>query len=259
MDYRLPLPPAMGCFVMSSNGLASGNHIVEALVHGFAEVIERDAIVLFRMMARAQQDQRHVDLRTVTNPECRRLLDLYENAGVRVGAWDITSDIGIPAFRCVILDRELNPFRPLGPLEGLGCHPVREVALLRALTEAAQSRLTVIFGARDDNGRSEYLESQDANTIGQARERLLEAGTRPFEAVPTRWNDTIEEDLQHLLSCLSNAGIEQAVAVNLSKREFGIPVVRVVVPGLEPYHQVPDFIPGVRARRIALGAAAVSE
>ena len=35
-------------------------------------------------------------------------------------------------------------------LFGAGCHPVRHVAVLRALTEAAQARNTYIAGARDE-------------------------------------------------------------------------------------------------------------
>ena len=256
-NWSLPFPPAMGCFVMSSNGLASGNHPLEALVHALCEVIERDAIVLLRTMPAAMQETRYLDLRTVEDPECRRHLDLYDRAGVAVGVWDATSDIGVPAFRCVILDREPNPFRPLGPIEGLGCHPVREVALLRALTEAAQSRLTVIFGSRDDNGRTEYDAAQEQQLIDRARQRLAAPGTRPFDAVATRCNDSLEEDLAYLLQGLSGAGIEQVVALDLSKREFGLPVMRVVVPGLEPYHLVKDFILGSRARRASLGASPV--
>jgi len=49
-----------------------------------------------------------------------------------------------------IADRDSDPTRRLPAAAGHGCHPCRAVALSRALTEAAQSRLTMISGSRDD-------------------------------------------------------------------------------------------------------------
>ena len=45
--------------------------------------------------------------------------------------------------------RRLRKDPPL-PEFGAGCHPSRDIALLRALTEAAQARTTFIAGSRDD-------------------------------------------------------------------------------------------------------------
>src|SRR5690242_12498019 len=46
-DFTLPLPDGSGSFLMSSNGLASGNHPLEAISHGLCEVVERDATTLW--------------------------------------------------------------------------------------------------------------------------------------------------------------------------------------------------------------------
>src|SRR5438477_113360 len=54
-------------FCISSNGLASGNHILEAIEHALCEVIERDADALWRADDRLAQ----LDLETVTDPYCR--------------------------------------------------------------------------------------------------------------------------------------------------------------------------------------------
>jgi ribosomal protein S12 methylthiotransferase accessory factor len=248
-NYTLPLPSGSGCFVMSSNGLASGNHLLEAVSHGLCEVIERDASALFRFSNLEAQATRRVDLDSIADPSCRALLERYARADVSVGVWDMTSDIGVAAFRCVIIDRGDNPFRRLGPIEGMGCHPVREVALSRALTEAAQGRLTLIAGSRDDNLRDRYRETQEAQLRERAQERLSQAATRPFGLTPTQVHDTLEADVAAILAGLRRAGLEQAVCVDLTKPEFGIPVVRVVVPGLETYHHVPGYLPGARARR----------
>jgi ribosomal protein S12 methylthiotransferase accessory factor len=41
------------------------------------------------------------------------------------------------------------------------------------------------------------------------------------------------------------------VAVDLTKPEFGIPVVRVIAPGLEAPRDIPGWLPGRRARALA--------
>jgi YcaO-like protein with predicted kinase domain len=253
-NYTIPFPTGTGCFVMSSNGLASGNHVLEAICHGLCEVIERDATTLFRCWTFEHQEQRRVDLSTVSDDDCRRVLSQYAKAGVAVGVWDVTSDVGVATFRCLIGDREPSPFRPLGAVEGMGCHPVREVALLRSLTEAAQGRLTIISGSRDDTGRDRYRQLQQRDVLERARSRLLRDGNRHFEDAPTHLDSTLEGDLAFLLEGLRGAGITRAVVVDLTKPEFGVPVVRVVVPGLEAYHEVQGYIPGERARA-ALEAA----
>lgn len=78
---------------------------------------------------------------------------------------------------------------------------------------------------------------------------MSQAGRRHFSRTPTQVHDTLEADVGAILAALRRAGIEQAVCVDLTKPEFGIPVVRVVVPGLETYHHVPGYLPGPRACR----------
>jgi ribosomal protein S12 methylthiotransferase accessory factor len=190
-----------------------------------------------------------VDLGTVDDPLCRELLDRYDRAGVEVAVWEATSDIGVPVYTCVIVDRE--PLRPIAPMGGSGCHPSRAVALSRALTEAAQSRLTLITGARDDvhcHARPE------GGALAAARRALdLLAASPPVRAfgeAPDHDGETFADDVAFLLGRLAGAGITQVITVDLSKPAFGIPVVRAVVPGLESNPEVPGYLPGPRARRL---------
>lgn len=251
MDYTLPLPSGSGSFLMSSNGLASGNHPLEAIGHGLCEVIERDGVTLFRCSSDEAQRGARLDLSTVDDPACRALLERYERAGVDVAVWDVTSDVGIAAFRCTIVDRDPNPHRPLGAMGGVGCHPARAIALSRALTEAAQSRLTVISGARDDlrhHAPDEPVEALAAARRAAAR-HAAEAPARGFGDVPDFQGKTFDDDVGHLLDRLRAAGIREAIEIDLTHPIFRIPVVRVIVPGLEPRSDVPGYVPGARARR----------
>ncbi|MGK3983555.1 YcaO-like family protein [Sorangium sp. So ce136] len=248
-DYTLPLPPGSGSFVMSSNGLASGNHALEATSHAVCEIVERDAATLFALSSDEARRRARVDLSTVDDPACRSVLSSYERAGIDAGVWEVSSDVGIAAFSCTIVDREPNPHRPIAPMSGLGCHPAREIALLRALTEAAQSRITILSGSRDD------IRHAKAGPEGDLREALrfrAELGAAPparaFHDAPNHAGETFEDDLAWQLDRLRAVGVRQAVVIDLSKPEIGIPVVRVVIPGLEPLHEIPGYTPGVRAR-----------
>jgi ribosomal protein S12 methylthiotransferase accessory factor len=122
-DYALPLLAASGAFVMSSNGLASGNHPLEALSHAICELIERDAATLWHLSGRDGKRRTRIDPSTVDDPACRELLGRLVDADALACLWEITSDIGVPAFCCTLVDREPNPSRPIAPMVGFGCHP----------------------------------------------------------------------------------------------------------------------------------------
>jgi YcaO-like protein with predicted kinase domain len=247
-DYRLPLPTGSGAFQMSDSGVASGNHPLEALSHALCELIERDALTLWQYLPEESRRARALDLDTVDDPHCRQVLEKFEGAGVRALVSDITSDVGIAAFHCTVVDAEPSRWRPLAPVSGAGCHPCRAVALLRALTEAAQARLTVIAGARDDLGVALY---QLAEGDDSAQGVLAQADVRPrrdFRRVPTRATSTIGEDVAWELRRLHAVSINEVAVVDLTLPEFGIPVVRAVVPGLEGARDAPGFTPGRRLR-----------
>jgi len=256
IDTTRPMPPGSGCFAFSSNGLASGNHPLEAMGHGLCEVIERDANTLAELSGEAAEDASRVNLDSIDDPFCREVLDLCDRAGVAVAVWDITSDLRVPAFRALVLDKQADPFQIRGAGGGMGCHPSRGVALLRALTEAAQSRLTTIAGARDDMPLRKYEAWRDADALDRLRRSVLEvAPTRDYHAAPDFAAETFEEDLAALLARLTEAGFPEVIAVDLTHPGLGLPVVRIVIPGLETSREIPGWVPGARAHAAAAKGA----
>lgn len=256
LNYTVPLPPGHGSFIASSNGLASGNTLTEAIIHGICEVVERDAATLWHLMDEAEQDRRRIDPNSVDDPQCRMMLDRYRFAGVSVGIWEITSNTGIPAFLCRIIQDETPPNHSFRPAVGMGCHPSRGVALSRALSEAAQSRLTFIAGARDDMPKDEYDTFLDSEIQSAWRARLNRSGVRRrFADGPGWYAEDMDTDLEAIIDRLRAVGITELAVVDLTKEEFGIPVVRVVIPGLEGIDHSPDYLLGPRAQAI-VGVAA---
>jgi ribosomal protein S12 methylthiotransferase accessory factor len=250
-DYTWPLPAGSGSFVCSSNGLASGNDLLEATSHAICEVVERDSTALWRFRDREAQESTAVDLATVDDPMCRQVLETFEHAGLEVAAWDMTSDVGIASFACVIHPREDDPTRRIPPAAGAGCHPARSIALLRALTECAQSRLTHIAGSRDDIRRDSYADQGFNRALDRPGRKPGGPGTRSFRDAPDWTSDTLDGDVDWELGRLRAAGIERVIAIDLTKDFFKIPVVRVVIPGLEGPADLPGYVPGMRARALA--------
>lgn len=256
LNFTLPPLPGSGLFLATSNGLASGNHKLEAISHGLCELVERDALTLWTQSGGASVPGTRVNLDTIDDPSAREVLDLYRRAEVGVAVWNITSDVAIPAFVCMIADQAVNPIRWLPIARGSGCHPAREIALLRALTEAAQSRLTVISGSRDDLTDAHNALRPSKDGTERSRGVICEQhGTTDFRAIPTWRAESIDEDVATEVERLAAAGMDQVLVVDLTRREFRIPVVRVIVPGLEGLHEAPGYAAGARARRYAEAGA----
>jgi YcaO-like protein with predicted kinase domain len=255
-DFTVPYPPGGGCFPMSSNGLASGNHLLEAISHAICEVVERDATTLWHLLDEAARRRTRVDLAPIDDHDCCEVLARCEGAGVAVAVWDMTSDVGIPGFYCVMTERVEDPMHPLGASAGMGCHPDPAIALLRAILEAAQSRLTVIAGSRDDVGRSLYEQarSADQGPALRAREEAAVPDRRLHDVLG--WSgDSVDADVAWELDRLRAIGVPEVVVVDLTDPAFRLPVVRLVIPGLEGPDNIPGYRPGRRARARAAGRA----
>ena len=125
------------------------------------------------------------------------------------------------------------------------------MAFLRALTEAVQVRTTYITGSRDDLRPEEFTPPAIGQKLRRAR-MLMESGRgRPATSAPCRATRRrhFDADVAWMLARLRSVGVEQVLAVDLSPPEFGIAVVRVVIPGLEGQDDHERYLPGPRARR----------
>ncbi len=250
-DYTVPSPNGSGCFPCSTNGLASGNTLVEAQCHAICEVIERDATTMLHHFSKQERAARQVDLQTVDDPECLSILTKLAEAGLEMAVWETTTDIGVASFYGLLLPKR-GAVEHIGA--GAGTHPSRAIALSRTLTEAVQTRLTYISGARDDLLEDEFSLAGIETKVSAAR-RLLGAAapTRSFLDCPTVEQDALSDDLQMLLDRLSSCGVEQVYSVDLSKPDMPVSVVRIVIPQLEPPHDDDTYQPGMRAEAIGAG------
>jgi len=219
-------------FRTNTNGLAVGNVMEEAVFHALMEVIERDAWSLFEVNASVARDLDLEDCMEWSGP-VREVIKKLESASVEPHLKDITSDVGITTIAAAIDDEATRDAALLSL--GVGTHLVPEIAVLRALTEAVQSRLTTIHGTREDTFKAEYIRRIGYERMKRINRKWFSSSMKAvkFADLPSHQSDDFLDDIGHTLSCLGKAGLDEAIAVDLSGT--GIPAVRVIVPGLEVY------------------------
>ena len=248
-DYTCPSFYSDGYFIADTNGLASGNSFNEAINHAICEVIERDALAIWSLTPPDQKKRRKINLSTIDMPFIRSAYQRVLEMGANIAIWDITSDIGIPTFICKILQDVNHRQSNIRPAYGSGTHLCKEVAILRALTEAAQSRLTFIAGSRDDQYSNIYVDQVDPARLEKWRLEIEGEGSVDFKNIHTHNNNTTLKDQKFLLASLKKAGVKEAVVVDLTLQEFKIPVVKVLIPGLEGISYSGRRIIGERGKR----------
>jgi ribosomal protein S12 methylthiotransferase accessory factor len=235
--------PTRGVFQSSTNGLAGGNTLLEAVTAALYELIERDAKTLAHHHSEADGPLPPLDLAGLPEGPVTDLVEAFAAAGVAVQVHDVTSDLGVPTFEAIVFDQD-DP-RP-APCSGSGTHLDPEIALIRALTEAAQSRVVLIAGSRDDTTRHRLRLVRWSQARAAGREPVA---TVAPELATSAATPTFEGDVHELVGRLDRIGCQRVVVLDLSHPELAVPVVKVHVPGLEgDLH--PRYRPGRRARAV---------
>ncbi|MEU7046596.1 YcaO-like family protein [Streptomyces varsoviensis] len=226
--WRLHLPSA------STNGLASGNTRAEAVVHALAELIERDTI---SALADGSGHGRLIDPGTVEDEHCASLIDRVRAAGAWLELWHLPNRFEVPVISCYLWRED----QPALLVSGSGAHLNPHVALSRAITEAAQSRLTQITGSREDIHPAAY---RPAVHHGPQTSAGRGAPWAEVTAEHTTGFATDEGEAEHLAARISAVTGHSPLVVDLThgphqRREFA--VVKVLAPALryDARHVIP--------------------
>ena len=226
--------------IADSNGCAAGNTVEEAVLQGFYELVERDAFGIWwynRLQVPA------VDLSSFDDAYLAAAADYYGRCGRELWMLDVTADIGIPTF--VALSR-----RPDAQTEdiiyGAGAHADPRTAALRALCELNQC-LTWLPRPGSRDGRPMIDDPMalrwwrtarlaECSWLAPADEPLRKASEYPvIETTDMR------DDVEHCRALVEARGMEFLV-LDQTRPDIGMPVVRVVVPGMR--HFWARFAPG---------------
>ena len=222
----------IGC----SNGCASGNTIEEAVLQGFLELVERDAVAIwwYNRLRRPA-----VDLDSFADRWLSGLGGRYRELGREVVVIDLTTDLGIPVVAAFS--------HRVGEAEeriaiGYGCHLDVRIAVQRALTELCQMLNLDLRGdaaQMDDFGEGWMRWATRAEQPYVVPDAAAPARTRA-DFPQLRFDDLLDS-IAFCRTVVEERGLEMLV-LDQTRADTKMPVAKVVVPGLR--HFWPRFAPG---------------
>jgi ribosomal protein S12 methylthiotransferase accessory factor len=215
-------------FRYHTNGLATGNTMEEAILHSILELVERDAWSIYEFRERPGPD-----ITVPGNSLCAELIKKFNDNGVEIHLKDLTSDIGIPTIGAAADDVRTKDPELLSI--GVGTHLNPEIAAVRALTEAAQSRTTHKHGSKINAKMQEMNREMGYEKIKKVNRMWYSVsgstvGLSDIERLDTPY---VLDDIEVVFDRLAGCGFDKVIAVDLTRPEINVPSVRMIIPGLE--------------------------
>jgi oxazoline/thiazoline synthase len=215
-----------------SNGLAGGNCIEEAVLQGFLELVERDAVAIWWYN---RLERPGVNVRTSDDPWSAGVEEYYRGLGRTLWALDLTTDLDIPVFAVLsaIDGREV--------IFGFGAHLDPRMALRRALTEMNQMLTSVLLAPEERRTRlagdfPDVLEWWGTATLESEPYLRPASGAPILSVLDMRFpsSDDLREDVMECVARASSVGCDVLVH-DLTRPDIPLSVVKVIVPGLRHF------------------------
>jgi len=212
-------------YFADSNGCASGNVLEEAIVQGFLELVERDALGIW-WYNRLPRPAVLVD-----GPMHNKIKREFAARGRTLTLLDLTSDFEISVFAAVSA-RENGT----GILIGTGAHLDPEVGVHRAIGELCQVVETLDRRGTKRHGRlttvevalERWLRGENIRTHSY----LVPSGQPMRLQALTDWSQPdLKDEIDWCVERARSLGLEVLV-LDLTRRDLNFPVARVIVPGM---------------------------
>ena len=228
-------------FVADSNGCAAGNTLEEAILQGFFELVERDAFAVWwynRLRVPG------VDLDSFDDEYLATASEYYHSLNRELWVLDVTGDLGIPTF--VALSRRTDK-QAEDIIYGAGAHTDPHIAALRAVCELNQF-LNWVQGSGPGGAGYRVDDPQCLrwwqNATLADHPYLAPAATaapRGKSGYTVPETEDLREDVERCRALVEARGMEFLV-LDQTRPDIGLPVARVIVPGMRHYWQ--RFAPG---------------
>ena len=152
------------------------------------------------------------------------LVERITGAGCTINVFDMSEHaLGLYAYVAEISEQHGRYMAR--PSTGGGLHVAPSVALTRAITESAQSRLSMISGARDDNFDEDYhLWCEPQRACGALLVPTLDSATK------SAW---LADPIEFIRRTLRSHGFESWIAYDHARTGLDVPVVHCFIPGMQ--------------------------
>lgn len=212
-----------------SNGLAAGNTISEAVVQGFLELIERDAFAIWWANRIHPPIYVREEIYTLSLDE---QLKVYTSMRRKIEFLDLTHDAAIPVVLALSWCESECGGQQI--LFAAGAHFDARIAALRAIGEINQKLTAIESGWKPAAQLAHWLETARIQDYPQ-----LSSGT--MARTPSI---KIGENHSLVQACVDAARRINVnlLVLNATRPDIGVPVVKVVCPGLR--HYWPRYAPG---------------
>jgi ribosomal protein S12 methylthiotransferase accessory factor len=227
----------------SSNGLGAGLDREAAMVTALLEVVERDAVHVWRDRPIERRSLHLIDTASVPYDWFRDLEGRLGEARLNLSIYRVPAIISFPVFMAELTERT-GDGRRRRAARGAACRPSIEAALQRSVVECAQSRLTDISGVRDDILHGEPDEDS-CGGFGLAFPLPPHLRALSWDAIGSSYPDRSATRSSELANLLALAGFPEAAIVDLSPPARDAHVVKAIIPGLASFER------GRRSRREA--------
>lgn len=220
-----------------SNGNAAGNTLEEAILQGFMELVERDAVAIWWYNRLLRPG---VNLASFQDRYFAGIQEYYATIGRELWVLDITSNLGISVFAA--LSRRFD--RPTEEIiYGFGAHFDPKIAIMRAITELNQS-LPLVFSEvaaeslQDHSPNPQYRNWWKTATLENQPYLAADASVpaKVYGDYPQYWHDDLRDDILTCVEITQRLGLEMLV-LDQTRPDIGLKVVKEIVPGLRHFRK----------------------
>lgn len=230
MDKIYYVPVHLTKWVAGTNGLAAGNSLLEATLHGCMEVFERYVIIKF--LESQETTVPTIDSTTFTDRYIVESLKYFEKNNIEVVFKDLSMGLGIPAIGIITFNKSLKPGdRGYNTLK-VGVATTGRNAVMRAFTERMQGTTFAeerMLGPVDPNRlKFAYIDLFNSGKMSLDLTKYKTGPIVPFQDWIYKDTDEAFEMIKNILTKLET----KLLVLDYTHKVLKFPVVQVIIPGV---------------------------
>ncbi|MBO5566272.1 MAG: YcaO-like family protein [Succinivibrio sp.] len=222
----------------SSNGMSAGNTEYEALVQGLSEIIER--YVKKEVIKKGLALPEIPDEIIKRYPKSHEAISELQGGGLKAVCYDASLGGKFPVV-CIVLFNQRNGTC----FASFGAHPIFQVALDRTITELMQGRT---FSDLDNFEEPEFDLDRTGDVVNLVSHFVDSTGLLPlqmfkkakdFRFVAWDFSGNTHDQYKALRFMIDKLGYDVYIR---SYPALGIPVYRIIVPGMSEIYPLDDLV-----------------